>query len=342
MRKQKGYNMGNDSLLLNMLEHPEAYPANDYDQKIVALMGKVRDALMKKARYFGGEILDDEAWMVGLLFNEKTIVSNARDYSRASISAMIEFLDWALSIWRGPLKPVRVLINFLIDVGYTRILSDGKSWRGRTLAWLDNFNYSDLEAMYYYDLNAQRVYKEALCVFGLRQTLEHKFEKLVGFVSAKPKQKFSHDFWPKIVQRYVNSGKLKFSGQVDIGRVMRVYNWTNGSIHGMRTDFVWLVWKAFQVCKPLFMPMRAGGITSLVDSASITEKDFQSFREDAEKAIAKQILFKGESCDVTFSKPEVIVVNSSGKASRKFNSQVTVTINGERIKDSQMHNTLKA
>ena len=125
---------------------------------------------------------------------------------------------------------------------------------------------------------------------------------------------------------------MKFSEQVDIGRVMRVYNWTNGSIHGMRTDFVWLVWKAFQVCKPLFLAMSAGGVTSLVDSASITEQDFQTLREDAQKAIAKQIVFKGESCDITFSKPEVIVVNSSGVASRKFNSQINVTIDGERIK----------
>ena len=324
--------MSNDSLLLNMLEHPEDYSASNYDQKVVVLMEKVRDALIKKARHLGGEILNDDAWMVGLLFNEKTSALNARDYARASISAMIAFLNWALSRWRGSLKPIRVLINFLFDVGHTRILSDGKSWRGRSLEWLDNFNYSDLEAMYYYDLKAQRVYKEALCIFGLRQTLEHKFEKLVGFVSTKPKQKFPHDFWPKIIQSYVNSEKLKFSEQVDIGRVMRVYNWTNGSIHGMRTDFVWLVWKAFQVCKPLFLPMSAGGITSLVDSASITEQDFKSLREDARKAIAKQIIFEGESCDVTFSKPEVIVVNSSGVASRKFDSPVNVTIDGERIK----------
>ena len=324
--------MSNDSLLLNMLEHPEDYPANSYNQEVVVLLVKVRDALVKKAKLFGGVILDDEAWMVGLLFNEKTSVSNAKDYARASISVMIEFLNWALSKWRGPVKPIPVLINFLFDVGHTKILSDGKSWRGRAFTWLDNFNYADLEAMYYYDLKAQRVYKEALCIFGLRQTLEHKFEKLVGFESVKPKQKFPHDFWPKIIQSYVNNGKLKFSEQVDIGRVMRVYNWTNGSIHGMRTDFVWLVWKAFQVCKPLFLAMSAGGVTSLVDSASITEQDFQTLREDAQKAIAKQIVFKGESCDITFSKPEVIVVNSSGVASRKFNSQINVTIDGERIK----------
>ena len=324
--------MSNDSLLLNMLEHPEDYPANSYNQEVVVLLEKVRDALVKKAKLFGGVILDDEAWMVGLLFNEKTSVSNAKDYARASISVMIEFLNWALSKWRGPVKPIPVLINFLFDVGHTKILSDGKSWRGRAFTWLDNFNYADLEAMYYYDLKAQRVYKEALCIFGLRQTLEHKFEKLVGFESVKPKQKFPHDFWPKIIQSYVNNGKLKFSEQVDIGRVMRVYNWTNGSIHGMRTDFVWLVWKAFQVCKPLFLAMSAGGVTSLVDSASITEQDFQTLREDAQKAIAKQIVFKGESCDITFSKPEVIVVNSSGVASRKFNSQINVTIDGERIK----------
>ena len=324
--------MSNDSLLLSMLEHPEDYPANDYNQKVVLLMERVRDALVMKARCFGGEILNDEAWMVGLLFNEKASASNVRDYSRASISAMIEFLDWALLKWHGSVRPIRVLVNFLLDVGYTRILSDGKSWRGRTFIWLDNFNYSDLEAMYYYDLKAQRVYKEALCIFGLRQTLEHKFEKLVGFVSVDPKQKIPHDFWPKLVRSYINSGKLKFPEKVDIGHVMRVYNWTNGSIHGMRTDFVWLVWKAFQVCKPLFMPMSAGGITSLVDSASITEQDFMSLREDARKAIAKQIVFEGESCDVTFSKPEVIVVNSSGGASGKFNSQVNVTIDGERIK----------
>ena len=324
--------MSNDSLLLNMLEHPEDYPANSYNQEVVVLLVKVRDALVKKAKLFGGVILDDEAWMVGLLFNEKTSVSNAKDYARASISVMIEFLNWALSKWRGPVKPIPVLINFLFDVGHTKILSDGKSWRGRAFTWLDNFNYADLEAMYYYDLKAQRVYKEALCIFGLRQTLEHKFEKLVGFESVKPKQKFPHDFWPKIIRSYVNNGKLKFSEQVDIGRVMRVYNWTNGSIHGMRTDFVWLVWKAFQVCKPLFLAMSAGGVTSLVDSASITEQDFQTLREDAQKAIAKQIVFKGESCDITFSKPEVIVVNSSGVASRKFNSQINVTIDGERIK----------
>lgn len=324
--------MGNDSLLLNMLEHPEDYPVNDYDQKVVTLMEKVRDALVKKAKYFGGVILDNEEWMVGLLFNEKTSVTNSKDYSRASISAMVEFLNWMLSRWQDHVRPVRVLINFLIDVGYTRILSTGNSWRGRTFTWSDNFNYSDLEAMYYYDLKAQRVYNEALCIFGLRQTLEHKFEKLVGFVSAKPKQKFPHDFWPKIVQRYVNNRKLKFSEHVDIGRVMRVYNWTNGSIHGMRTDFVWLVWKAFQVCKPLFMPMSAGGIYSLVDSATIKEHDFKSLRKDAQKAMAKHIVFKGESCDVTFSKPEVIVVNSSGVASQKFNSPVDITIDGERIK----------
>ena len=325
--------MSNDSLLLNMLEHPEDYSANSYNKEVVVLLEKVRDALVKKAKCFGGVILDNEAWMVGLLFNEKTSASNTRDYVRASISAMVEFLDWALSKWQGPVKPVMLLINFLFDVGHTRILSDGKSWRGRAFTWLDNFNYADLEAMYYYDLKAQRVYKEALCIFGLRQTLEHKFEKLIGFMSVKPKQKFPHDFRPKIIRNYVNNEKLKFSEQVDIGRVMRVYSWTNGSIHGMRTDFVWLVWKAFQVCKPLFMAKSAGGITSLVDSASISEQDFQALREDAQNAIAKQLVFEGESCDVTFFKPEVIVVDSSGVASQKFNSQVNVTINGERIKE---------
>ena len=55
------------------------------------------------------------------------------------------------------------------------------------------------------------------------------------------------------------------------------------------------------------------------------------------RRIARRTVFDDESCDVTFSRPKVIVVNSSGKATRKFNSKVIVSIYGERIKDS--HNS---
>lgn len=318
-----------DSRLLEMLQHPD----ENYDATVIALVNEIREAVLKKANAIGGLKPCDDEFVVGLLFNSKEpeTEQNQRDYSRAVMSVMIEFLDWVCSVWGRSFKPTTLLTNFLFDLGYTRLLSENGSWRGRSFTWVDNFNFFDLESAYLYDLKPQRMYGEALCIFGLRQTMENKFSRMVGFARANPKVKMPHNFWPKLLHKYVASEQLKFADKtIDIHRIMRIYNWTNSAIHGMRTDFVWLVWKAFQVCRPLFLPMEAGGVESLVDSASIDELGFRQLRSDAITAMAKEIVFEGETCQVEFSKPELIVVDAEGQKSQMFDINSIETVVGLR------------
>lgn len=318
-----------DSRLLEMLQHPD----ENYDATVLALVNEVREVILKKANDIGGLKPCNDEFVVGLLYNSKETETeqNQRDYIRAAMSVMIEFLDWICAVWGRPFKPAALLANFLFDLGYTRLLSENGSWRSRSFTWVGNFNFFDLEAAYLYDRKPQRIYSEALCIFGLRQTMENKFSRMVGFVSANPKVKMPHDFWPKLLHKYVASGRVKFAdNKIDIHRIMRIYNWTNSAIHGMRTDFVWLVWKAFRVCRPLFLPMEAGGVKSLVDSASTGESDFRQLRNDAITTISQEIVFEGETCQVLFSKPELIVVDSCGRKSHIFDENSVETVVGLR------------
>lgn len=138
-----------------------------------------------------------------------------------------------------------------------------------------------------------------------------------------------HDFWPNILHKYVSARKMRFADRdIDIHRIMRVYSWTNDSVHGMKTDFVWTAWKAFQVCRPIFMPMTAGGVCSLADSATIVDSDFESLRQCATEEIAKSLIYEGDSCEVVFSKPEVIVTDSNGRAIKRFNAIARTMVKG--------------
>lgn len=147
-----------DSRLLEMLEHPD----ENYDSAVIALIKEIREAVLKKANDIGGLKPCNDEFVVGLLFNSKRpqTEQNQRDYSRAVMSVMIEFLDWICSVWGRQSKPISLLTNFLYDLGCSRLLSENGSWRRRSFMWADNFNFCDLESAYLYDLKPQRIYSD--------------------------------------------------------------------------------------------------------------------------------------------------------------------------------------
>jgi len=91
-----------------------------------------------------------------------------------------------------------------------------------------------------------------LSIFSLRQALEIKFQRIVGIYRIHNKKyeepKVKHDFYVRFVEKHLSKIKTNYS---TLNNLIKVYQWTNNTIHTGFMPFIWVQWYALELCDPL-------------------------------------------------------------------------------------------
>ncbi|HZY39519.1 MAG TPA: hypothetical protein VFE53_22845 [Mucilaginibacter sp.] len=92
-----------------------------------------------------------------------------------------------------------------------------------------------------------------IAVFTLRQALELKFKRLCGVFDVltddRDGVKIRHDYFPGFINE---NSDLFFLPDMNVTDLLRVYKWTNNTIHNAANPRIWELRFAQDFCRPLF------------------------------------------------------------------------------------------
>lgn len=257
-----------------------------------------------------------------------TLFSFNHDYSdnsfcktwlNATTQVIIEYLD-SISKSQHLSKMREILINFVYSLAETKILDE------RFFSWSCGHSNSEMTFFHFYqsrnflfgqmlpDVNT----REILSTFGLRQSIEVKCKRILGFVTTQPNLKISHDVIPNIIAAHESD--ISFSTQKDLTlkNFYQIYEWTNISIHYMITSPPWIVWKAFDACEFFFDTTNKNlpsGVSSLDGGIQFTIGVLQKMRADLIKNLETIATKQGlKSFDILFDdKIEAVILDKNNK-----------------------------
>lgn len=219
-------------------------------------------------------------------------------YKRANIQVLIEFLDWILNIktLNDKLHEIRDLLQtFVYDLGTTRVLDEsffshdcGRSKTNHTF-----FHFYDCKKLLFLNQNPSIKTREFLSIFGLRQSMETKFRRVIGYSGINPQIKMQHNTIPDIISFFENDISFHKDKNISLKDILHIYKWTNYSIHNMMSIYPWLIWKAFDACEIIFDfnndgPTTLRGLDSSFQfSTTILNKMRGKLREEIQKIADK-------------------------------------------------------
>ncbi len=204
--------------------------------------------------------LDTSAIIRGL-FTPTSDTANDKSFGHLFLSAhtqvIIEFLDCLLDRFsRAEIENRDMLIRFVYYLGKMNVLGEaffnphcGSSNTPDTF-----FHFRECKN-FFFGGDISNKGKEVLSVFALRQLLEAKYKRILGVLSvdSQPSLRISSDTLPKIILALKNeifiNPKIR---EVSQGDLMKVYKWTNYSVHNMVTYPPWMIWKAFDIFRLMF------------------------------------------------------------------------------------------
>ena len=104
-------------------------------------------------------------------------------------------------------------------------------------------------------------------------------------------------------------------GTISLDQVKHVYDWTEKFIHGMKRDYVCVVWKAIMVVDSFFRPTkRCNGQMSIYDNFEFSEAELRTmqneFVEEMKKVAKKQHI---EKFKIEWMVPEAAIVDGNGQ-----------------------------
>lgn len=151
-------------------------------------------------------------------------------------------------------KNKELLEAFVFDLGNLHILDEKffsfNCSRNKTNHTFFHF-YDSLNVLFF-NKSASFKARERFSIFGLRQAMEIKFQRVIGYSQENHSIKMPHNVIPLIISDYEK--KILFSNEknITIKEIFEIYKWTNHSIHTMKSEYPWLIWKAFDLCRVLF------------------------------------------------------------------------------------------
>ena len=305
-------------LAIGLDEGAKRFLANS--KKLEKVINDVIGALQTKARTEGLNINLKDACIINTLYyrpyHDKKLSVN--EYRRASIACICKYLEWCKKeLKRGKFER-RWLRDFYVDLFQTNILPEmyGRTSCGRTYTNNTFFQYSDIYALLKGKWTPQPVVRDMMALFGLRQVLETKFRRMLGLSWIEPMPKIPHETLPGIISHHETQLKIAKGGRMQMEPIMKIYNWTDYSIHTMTTNFVWLVWMAIDWCSFLFWtsPTHATSYWHINGALEIPQRVLESMREEFRRWLLGNACSKAPDGElrIYWNEPEAPVVDERG------------------------------
>ena len=311
-------------LALGPEETHEKFIVNKQETQLA--IDAIIDALRHKANEHKVNLDVSDSFIVDCLFHrvyrgidDKNL---SRAYIQSSIKCVIQFLEWCKSEIEHRELEWRWLNDFDYDFYGLNVIEDykdGECWRAKTTNTF--MQYADIIGLLTGRSMPQPVTRDMFVLFGIRQILEAKFRRMLGFLYVKPMLKISHAVIPHILKSHENEFTYKIDGVPKLADVMHIYDWTESSIHNMSSNCVWLVWKATMFIGPLFAPANGlsnGSYFHLNGAIEITQECLVEMRNDLKKWIkanAKSVGYNDKMV-VHWNSTETAVVDEKGRLVR--------------------------
>lgn len=310
-------------------EHPRFL---DNTEELTSVIGAYENALKDEASKSKLFLDICEANIVDCLFyrpyHEAPNLKLSRAYKRATIVCILQFLAWCRNqLERGRLE-WRWLFDFDFDIFESHILGDnyknGFCWRARTNNTF--IQYADVLGLLTGEFSPQPLTRDMFALFGVRQLLEAKFRRIIGLKWIEPMPKIPHNIIPDILKKHEKEFKFRSATEFSFSDIMKVYDWTESSIHTMSSNYVWLVWKAVTFVAPLFSASQHGPVKyfHINGAVEMTEETFGRLREDFIVWVSSNVCNHGQERKIYWGDPETPIVNDKGELVRIQDSEKIV------------------
>ena len=239
-----------------------------------------------------------------------------KESKRATIVCIVQYLNWCKELLQRHSLERRLLIEFDIDMFQSGILGANykEGYAVRTYTTNTFMQYADILCMFTGRSLPQPLARDMFSLFGIRQTLEIRFRRLLGLRWIDPMPKIGHEVIPTILKKHEKAFRYKNGNKLKISDVMHIYNWTDYSIHSMSSNYIWLVWKAIVSSSDFLTPPKFDEKSKYMHINASMEMDectLQDLRNDFRKwVIANKF---GKDVKIYWEEPEVPIVDERGE-----------------------------
>ncbi len=171
-------------------------------------------------------------------------------FKKAAYIVIEEFCDYLINLDELSSENSSLINEFIEDM-YSAFGAFEGSHVASCQVQSPSAHFTSIESLFLYDSYCpEGISKNLFIVFGLRQALEMKFRKILGVASIENGLKVPHDLFPYFIIKTFPAGAIENISNRDIELIMKIYKWTNYSIHSMWRVPSWMLWKALSFCKP--------------------------------------------------------------------------------------------
>lgn len=258
--------------------------------------------------------LKPSALVIGLFKRFEKV--NGKEQQKLTAQCSEEFLCWCKKkIVAGNQTVCQILLNFVYDTVSFGYLGKDFSTRqaGHAHSWIPVASFRQVFNWYCTGVPPDQLTSEFLYIFELRQAMETAFRRVLGFGGASVRLYIPHELIPDILHHNLNTNNFSPPNKLTIKEFMHVYNWTNRSIHMMRTDWTWVVWKAMMVeCDFFACPQRSSGRKSIYDNFELSDQLLKKLRCKFVARVKEQN--KGfQEFKIYWMQPEAAIVDNNGR-----------------------------
>lgn len=313
----------------------------NYRQKVVTTMQSLQETIGKYLGDFAKKPHADQQiqYLFGALSKQKDFIQtgcdnkNENNRVKYKLQCIYEYLSWFIGklqhMENSDENPEHLLTyfisDFLDDSDVENNVPEFSGLKARPRCKIEHsrFLYEDAKKLCFYGYTHSATTSEVFGIMGLRQSIEAKFNRLIGLVEVCPVAKFSHSFIVDIVLQNWHTGMFpnKVITKQFLSNVKIIVDWTNTIVHWSHSTPVWLLWKAFEYVNPLFEELAppchdnrelmtilsAPGTKRLNSTIRLTVAELNHLRDlFVEKIVEKYSAVKS----IQWEKPEATILGS--------------------------------
>lgn len=240
-------------------------------------------------------------WFTNLLFEIR------KDQKRITTKRLGCYKDYIIDF----LHDISIFIDYFEqqEKPEFKFLSGGKNYTQQTVLiyrnainsyWGSSLNKNNLD---------HKGNLSASCYF-LRQSLELKFRRILGINGVTDSKgnsaKIRHEYFPEFINKNINHFDLNGS---KVSNLLKIYKWTNQTIHTSAVPMIWEQWYAFEYCNSFMFPsvLKSSEKWSIHNSVKVSGLD--SLIEKLYMDFSSQYNANGYWC-FNISKPQAEIVHA--------------------------------
>ena len=247
-------------LLAILGDKPDKAFSDGEMNRILDLLVQSKELAIECRKAMGQESAIDEHELIDTLFAKKrTCMSDiqARMFTACMAQCCAEMLGWCIErVKQDCHVPYHLLRNFVLDASWSGFLGgrfSAPSGAFRSMKWLPPDVFVQSARLFLWDRQPMRLVTEFMIIFEMRQAVEVAVCNAIGLGNVEPKVIVNHSvLWKAFKDRAISRGFQAGGDRWNLEDAEKVYKWTHTSVHGMETDYVFVVWKAVMVFLQLF------------------------------------------------------------------------------------------